>query len=92
MKNMLLQYPSGLVACVSDSFDVFKACREYWGDQLKDMIKGRISGDQWGRLVVRPDSGDPAETCVQIVKILSEQFKELVNVSEEFYEFYPLAV
>lgn len=33
----------GLVACVSDSFDVFKACREYWGDALKDKIKGRIS-------------------------------------------------
>ena len=33
----------GLVACVSDSFDVFKACREYWGDALKEKIKGRIS-------------------------------------------------
>ena len=28
---------------MSDSFDVFKACREYWGDALKDKIKGRIS-------------------------------------------------
>ena len=25
--------------------------------------RGRISGDSFGRLVVRPDSGDPAETC-----------------------------
>lgn len=24
---------------------------------------GRITGDSFGRLVVRPDSGDPAETC-----------------------------
>lgn len=76
MRNMLLQYPHGLVACVSDSFDVFKACRDYWGDELKSLIKGRISGDTWGRLVVRPDSGDPTETCVQIVTILCEQFKD----------------
>ena len=25
---------------VSDSFDVFKACKDYWGDKLKDLIKG----------------------------------------------------
>merc|ERR1719230_829527 len=43
MRNMLEQYPTGLVACVSDSFDVFNACQNYWGDALKDMIKGRIS-------------------------------------------------
>ena len=27
------------------------------------IFRGRISGDSFGRLVVRPDSGDPAETC-----------------------------
>ena len=29
--NMLTQYPDGLVACVSDSYDIVKAVREYWG-------------------------------------------------------------
>ena len=89
MKNMLLQYPSGLVACVSDSFDVFKACREYWGDELKELIKGRISGDSWGRLVVRPDSGDPTETCVQIVTILSQQFQEDVITTKTGHKLLP---
>ena len=89
MRNMLLQYPAGLVACVSDSFDVFKACREYWGDSLKDMIKGRISGDSWGRLVVRPDSGDPSETCVQILQILCEQFKEDVTLTSTGHRLLP---
>lgn len=89
MKNMLLQYPSGLVACVSDSFDVFKACREYWGDQLKDLIKGRISGDSFGRLVVRPDSGDPTETCVKIVTILCEQFKDDVSTTKTGHKLLP---
>eukprot|EP00438_Fugacium_kawagutii_P033478 Skav230631 [mRNA] locus=scaffold1673:212633:230604:+ [translate_table: standard] len=89
MKNMLQQYPSGLVACVSDSFDVFKACKEYWGEELKDLVKGRISGESWGRLVVRPDSGDPTETCVKIVTILCEQFKEDVVTTKTGHKLLP---
>lgn len=87
--SRLQQYPSGLVACVSDSFDVFKACKEYWGEELKDLIKGRISGDSWGRLVVRPDSGDPTETCVKIVTILCEQFKEDVVTTKTGHKLLP---
>merc|ERR1712151_1249634 len=52
MKNMLEQYPTGLVACVSDSYDIFRACEDYWGGELKGMIEARQ-----GLLVVRPDSG-----------------------------------
>jgi len=89
MKNMLEQYPSGIVACVSDSFDIWRACREYWGDKLKDLIKGRISGDKWGRLVVRPDSGDPADTCTEILKILTEQFKEDVTITKTGHKLLP---
>eukprot|EP00437_Effrenium_voratum_P056003 CAMPEP_0181528496 /NCGR_PEP_ID=MMETSP1110-20121109/70568_1 /TAXON_ID=174948 /ORGANISM="Symbiodinium sp., Strain CCMP421" /LENGTH=815 /DNA_ID=CAMNT_0023659443 /DNA_START=9 /DNA_END=2453 /DNA_ORIENTATION=- len=89
MQNMLEQYPTGLVACVSDSFDVFKACREYWGDALKDKIKGRISETSFGQLVVRPDSGDPEETCVAIMKILLEQFAEDVTVTKTGHKLLP---
>merc|ERR1740129_1769611 len=52
MRNFLKQYPTGIAACVSDSFDIFKACEEYWGTALKDEIQKRD-----GTLVVRPDSG-----------------------------------
>ena len=89
MRNMLQQYPKGLVACVSDSFDVFKACKDYWGDELKDLVKGRISESSWGRLVVRPDSGDPCETCVQIISILAEQFKEDVITTKTGHKLLP---
>eukprot|EP00440_Ansanella_granifera_P074322 gb/GFBE01080654.1/.p1 GENE.gb/GFBE01080654.1/~~gb/GFBE01080654.1/.p1 ORF type:complete len:586 (+),score=164.51 gb/GFBE01080654.1/:1-1758(+) len=89
MRNMLEIYPTGLVACVSDSFDIWKACREYWGDALKDMIKGRISGDKFGRLVVRPDSGDPTETCAKILEILCEQFKEDVVETKTGHKLLP---
>merc|ERR1719146_574830 len=74
--------PEGLVACVSDSFNIWTACKEYWGTKLKDLIKGRISGDKFGRLIVRPDSGDPAETCTKIMEILCKQFEEDVTITK----------
>ncbi len=74
MRNMLLQYPAGLVACVSDSFDIYNACSHIWGEQLKDMILQRE-----GVLVVRPDSGDPLVVLPAIMKILGERFGYEVN-------------
>ena len=57
--NMLEQYPTGLVACVSDSFDIRKACSDLWGKDLHDRV---IERD--GILVVRPDSGEPISSVV----------------------------
>ncbi len=74
MENMLDSYPTGLVACVSDSFDIIRACRDYWGGALKDKI---ISRD--GRLVIRPDSGDPVQTLKQIFHILWDKFGGTIN-------------
>ena len=74
MENMLDSYPTGLVACVSDSFDIIRACGEYWGGKLKDKILQRN-----GRLVVRPDSGDPVQTLKQVFSILWEKFGGTTN-------------
>lgn len=68
-RNMLTAFPKGLVACVSDSYDVFKACSDLWGTELKSLIEQRD-----GTLVVRPDSGDPPEIVCQILKILIGKF------------------
>ncbi len=74
MENMLTQYPSGLVACVSDSYDIFKDCSEKWGSELKDKVLGRE-----GCLVVRPDSGDPIQVSLQVLELLWEAFPGKVN-------------
>lgn len=74
MRNMLTAYPTGLVACVSDSFDIYRACRQYWGDELHDMIMQRD-----GTLVVRPDSGDPPTVVTNVLGILGEKFGYTVN-------------
>lgn len=60
-RNMLTQFPKGLVACVSDSYNIWQACEEVWGNKLKDVIEKRD-----GTLVVRPDSGDPPTVVVKV--------------------------
>ena len=60
---MLEQFPTSPVSVVSDSYDIFKACKHIWGDKLKDRVMER-SEDSC--LVIRPDSGDPTETLLQV--------------------------
>merc|ERR1712151_262742 len=69
MRNMLEKYPKGIVACVSDSYDIFKACEDYWGTELKPMIEKRD-----GFLVVRPDSGELPGIVLQVLEKLEGKF------------------
>jgi nicotinamide phosphoribosyltransferase len=80
--NMLSAYPEGLVACVSDSYDIFRACSDLWGASLKDKVLGRK-----GTLVVRPDSGDPPVVCGQVLDALGKSFGFSVN--EKGYKVLP---
>lgn len=73
-RNMLHQFPTGFVAVVSDSYDVFHACRSIWGGELKADVLARD-----GTLVVRPDSGDPPSVVVQVLEILGERFGTTTN-------------
>lgn len=75
-ENMLDTFggPGKLVACVSDSFDIYAATRDLWGGVLKDKVM-----NMGGTLVVRPDSGDPETVPVEIVEILAEKFGFTVN-------------
>jgi len=74
MENMLTQYPTGPVSCVSDSYNIYKACREYWGESLKQQVLERD-----GTLVIRPDSGDPVYVITSILHTLYEKFGGRIN-------------
>lgn len=74
MENMLDSYPTGMIACVSDSFDIMNAVSNIWGDKLRDKILNRD-----GRLVVRPDSGDPVTSTLKIVEALWSKFGGEIN-------------
>lgn len=73
-KHVLSTLPTGTIACVSDSYNIFRACEEYWGGELKELILNRE-----GTLVIRPDSGDPVKTLLTIFDILFEQFGYTIN-------------
>ncbi len=68
-RNMLTAYPEGIVACVSDSYDIFNACEKLWGEMLKSDVARRN-----GTLVVRPDSGDPVTVLAKVFEILGAKF------------------
>lgn len=73
-ENMLEQFPTGLVAVVSDSYDLFSAIDNIWGETLKDKIIERE-----GTLVIRPDSGDPKTIVMETFKHLFERFGYTIN-------------
>jgi len=73
-ENMLKQFPNGLVAVVSDSYDIFNACWNLWGKQLKTQVLNRE-----GVLVVRPDSGNPPVIVPQVLNILGNAFGVTYN-------------
>lgn len=73
-ENMLDSYQVGLRACVSDSYDIINACENIWGGELRDKVLNLN-----GRLVIRPDSGDPVQTLKKIFNILWDKFGGKVN-------------
>lgn len=76
-------YPSGFVSIVSDTYDFWKVVGEVL-PKLKDIILGRD-----GKVVVRPDSGDPVDIiCGKYIPDLTNErwCKTLEDAKESFYE------
>jgi nicotinamide phosphoribosyltransferase len=73
-ENVLDNVPEGIVACVSDSYDIYKAVRDLWGGKLRDKVLQRK-----GPLVIRPDSGDAVAVLEQVFNIAAEKFGYEVN-------------
>jgi len=75
MENALVKFPAGPLAVVSDSYDIFNACSNIWGGSLKDKVV-----DRDGVLIVRPDSGSPADVTLKVLDILGDKFGYSENV------------
>lgn len=67
--NMLDRFPTGIVAVVSDSYDIRRAVSQYWGKKLRERVLARD-----GVLVIRPDSGDPVPVILDILTSLGNDF------------------
>jgi nicotinamide phosphoribosyltransferase len=75
-RNMLKQFarPGALVACVSDSYDLWNAITNLWGKALKQEVIN--SG---ATLIVRPDSGHPPSVVLKSAQLLDESFGHTIN-------------
>lgn len=69
-RNMITQFakPGALVACVSDSYDLFNVVENVWGDALREDVEK--SG---ATLVIRPDSGNPTKVVLEMLQILERK-------------------
>jgi len=74
--NMLEQFggKGNTVAVVSDSYDLWNAIDNIWGDALKEDVK-----NMGGTLVIRPDSGDPAKVVREALERLAVKFGTTTN-------------
>lgn len=68
--NMVKQFAGAgkILAVVSDSYDIFNACK-LWGTDLKDDVIN--SG---ATVIIRPDSGDPVEVLPKMMTILEHYY------------------
>lgn len=75
-ENMVNQFggKDKILAVVSDSYDIYNACSELWGKELKDLVVSNGA-----RIVIRPDSGDPVEVVSKVIRILMDKFGYITN-------------
>jgi nicotinamide phosphoribosyltransferase len=75
-ENMLEQFggKGKIFACVSDSYDIYKAASDIWGNLLRTKVL-----ESGGTLVVRPDSGYPPDVVIKLCQILGAKFGYTIN-------------
>jgi nicotinamide phosphoribosyltransferase len=71
-RRLLDTYPTGILSVVSDTWDLWKVCTEHIVT-LKEEIMARD-----GKLVIRPDSGDPVDILCgfETIKFANELYKK----------------
>ncbi|WP_019673889.1 nicotinate phosphoribosyltransferase [Psychrobacter lutiphocae] len=74
--NMLEQFggEDNIVAVVSDSYDLWNAIDNIWGEELKEKVE-----TMGGTLVIRPDSGEPAKVVREALERLAVKFGYTIN-------------
>ena len=71
-RNLMETYPTGILSIVSDTWDLWKVCTEHIVT-LKEEILARD-----GKVVIRPDSGDPVDIiCGE--QVISRDYRDVVE-------------
>jgi nicotinamide phosphoribosyltransferase len=72
--RLLDQNPTGLMAMVMDSYNIYDACKNILGGIYRQQIL-----DRDGVLIIRPDSGEPTEVVPKVLGILGDAFGTTIN-------------
>lgn len=70
-RRLMELYPTAILSVVSDTWDLWKVCTEYL-PELKDEILARD-----GKLVIRPDSGNPVDIICGTIKYPEGSFGDI---------------
>ena len=81
--DWLVDFPKGILSIVSDTFDLWKLITEYLPAN-KEAIMARD-----GKLVIRPDSGDPVDIICGTQQQWQRESYEEINSNPEFAEELP---
>lgn len=82
-KRLLNLYPNGILSVVSDTWDLWKVLTEYL-PQLKGEILSRD-----GKLVIRPDSGDPVDIICGHTEFMVEE-GNYYTLNNRYMKDYPI--
>jgi nicotinamide phosphoribosyltransferase len=66
--------PGSIIACVSDSYDLWNAVNNIWGETLREKVIKSGS-----TIVIRPDSGDPLTVPIKTIELLGSKFGYNIN-------------
>ncbi len=73
-----------ILACVSDSYNIFHAVEHIWCGTLLDKVK-----QSGATVVIRPDSGDPEAVILRCLSILEEKLGEEIITNDQGYKILP---
>ncbi|WP_405566932.1 nicotinate phosphoribosyltransferase [Polaribacter sp. Asnod6-C07] len=81
-RQLMETYPTGIFSVVSDTWDLWKVLTDYL-PQLKEEILARD-----GKLVIRPDSGDPVDIICGEIKTLGAESPKDKGVVELLWDIF----
>lgn len=80
--DLLDKFPDGFLSLVLDSYSIYDAI-DYLGTKLRDKVLER----KGGKLMIRPDSGDPETVTIKVFELLDKYFGHSLN--EKGFKLFP---
>lgn len=82
--NMMIEkFPKGILSLVLDSYNIYNAVDHLTTDLL-DKVKARE-----GKVVIRPDSGEPVEVLARIYEILTKNLGSEITMNSKGFKVLP---